>query len=238
MRSRRSKLRIAFFALVLPLPALLFYPEARCQEVQAPVTLTTSNASTTGLSISPDSTDNGTTVTFSAQVAHVQGKAAPTGTVSFYFGDYLLGTAPVKEGSAALDFSTVPVPNGTFGITAHYNGDSNYQPSGSPAHNLKIRCDSNSQTSLAASPSEIYPGTPVSLQADVQPRQGGPSPTGIVLFFEGNHYLGYANVKGTVANFTVNTRYANQGTLYFTAVYLGDKVYLPSLSNSSYSNVD
>jgi hypothetical protein len=238
MRSRSLLKKIASLALVLPLPALLFYPEARCQEVQSPVTLTSSNASTTGLTISPATADNGTPVTFTAKIAPVQGKAAPTGTVSFYFGDYLLGSAPVKDGAANLDFSTVPVPNGTFGITAHYNGDSNYQPSSSGAFNLHIRCDSNSQTSLAASPSQIYPGTPVNLQADVQPRQGGPSPTGIVLFFQGNHYLGWAKVKGTVANFTVNTRYEPRGTLYFTAAYLGDETYLPSLSNTSWSYVN
>jgi hypothetical protein len=238
MRSRPSKIRIALFALVLPLPALLFFPEARCQEAQAPVTLTTANATTTGIAISPDSTDNGTPVTFTASVAPSQGKAAPTGTVGFYFGDYLLGTAPVKNGVASLDFSTAPVPDGTFPITAQYNGDNNYQPSHSGGHNLHIRCDSNSEISLAASPSQIYPGTPVNLQADVQPRQGGPSPTGIVLFFDGNHYLGYANVKGTVANFTVSTRYFPSGTAYFAAVYLGDKIYLPSLSNTSWSYVN
>ncbi len=239
MHSRRSlKSRIAFIALVLPFPALLFFPEARCQDVQQPVTLTAQAASTTGLAISPDSADNGTAVTFTANVTPVQGKPAPTGTVGFYFGDYLLGSAPVKNGTATLDFSTVPVPNGTFPITATYNGDANYQPSHSGGHNLHIRCDSNSQTSLAASPSQIYPGTPINLQADVQPRQGGPSPTGIVLFFDGDHYLGYANVKGTVANFTVSTRYFHSGTAYFAAVYLGDKIYLPSLSNTSWSYVN
>ncbi len=51
--------------------------------------------------------------------------AAPTGSVDFYLGDALIGSAPVSAGTASTISATLP-PVGTNVLTAHYSGDSNY----------------------------------------------------------------------------------------------------------------
>jgi hypothetical protein len=58
------------------------------------------------------------------------GTTPPTGTVSFYDGTTLLGTAPVTAGVATYTTSTLA--SGTQSITAVYSGDSNYMGTASP----------------------------------------------------------------------------------------------------------
>jgi streptogramin lyase len=63
------------------------------------------------------------TVTFTAAVTAAAG--TPTGTVSFYDGSTLLGTAALTSGSAAFTTSSLAV--GMHSITAAYSGDSNFK---------------------------------------------------------------------------------------------------------------
>jgi hypothetical protein len=72
---------------------------------------------------------------------------------------------------------------------------------------------------------------------DKTPNQGGPIPTGTVLFFEGKdcaHYLGSAPLIAGVATLTVATSGLPQGTYQVTSYYTGDSIYLPSTSETDY----
>ncbi|KJY40339.1 hypothetical protein VR41_15120, partial [Streptomyces sp. NRRL B-1568] len=53
-----------------------------------------------------------------------------TGTVSFFDGATLLGSAPLVGGVATLSVSTLSV--GSHSLTATYNGDTNFAGSTSP----------------------------------------------------------------------------------------------------------
>jgi hypothetical protein len=217
---------------------LALVPLAQAQEATVTVGLTASSNSETSLAISPSSVDAGTPVTFKADVQPTQGGPNATGTVSFFYDGYLLGTAPVVGTVATLNFSSSNIPAGTYGIKAYYGGNTKYQPSTSSAAYFTVVCSTNSQTSLSASPGSVEPGNPITLTADVQPKQGGPSATGTVLFFIDNNYVGSATIKNTVAILSVPTGGAAKGKYSINAIYLGAGPYLASASNTAYVTVE
>jgi hypothetical protein len=98
------------------------------------------------------------------------------------------------------------------------------------AHKIKTLTTAPSATSLAVSPSWVFNGTPVTLKADVQPTEGGPTPTGTVTFYGNGFELGTATLSGTTASLTVPTFYLPQGTYEITAVYSGCNSYASSKS--------
>lgn len=83
--------------------------------------------SATGLTSSTDSSVYGQAVTLTADVSStVSGAPIPTGTVTFMEGSTSLGTASLIGGVAR--YTTSSLPAGSHGITATYNGDSNFNP--------------------------------------------------------------------------------------------------------------
>jgi hypothetical protein len=80
------------------------------------------NATTTTLSASSDTVTPPASDTLSATVTReVSGN--PTGTVTFYDGALVVGTAPLENGTATLAASSKNVPAGQYSITAKYSGD-------------------------------------------------------------------------------------------------------------------
>ncbi|MGI8679413.1 MAG: Ig-like domain repeat protein, partial [Jatrophihabitans sp.] len=108
-------------------------------QVQRTVTVTKAPTTTT-LTVNPPSPAINQPTTLTATVHYSGSGVAPTGTVSFYDGTTLLGTAPVQpDGAATL---TTTFGGGPHSITATYNGDSNYLPStSSPATPVNVTCD-------------------------------------------------------------------------------------------------
>jgi YVTN family beta-propeller protein len=96
-------------------------------------TLTVSQALTTvTLGVSPASVVYGNAATLTATVS-----AGATGTVSFYQGSTLLGTATVSGSTATLPISNLPA--GTHNnLTAVYSGDSNFAQATSAAQLLTV----------------------------------------------------------------------------------------------------
>ncbi|MDP9118111.1 MAG: Ig-like domain-containing protein, partial [Actinomycetota bacterium] len=108
-------------------------------QVQRTVTVTKA-ATTTTLTVNPPSPAVNQATTLTATVHYSGNGAAPTGTVSFYDGATLLGTAPVQaDGTATLVTS---FGGGPHSITAVYSGDTNYVGSTSnPATPVNVFCD-------------------------------------------------------------------------------------------------
>jgi Bacterial Ig-like domain (group 3) len=90
-------------------------------------TVATTPSSTT-LTASATQITSGAPVTLTATVASTSaGAAAPTGSVNFYNGATLLGTAPLTSSVAALTTSALPA--GTDSVSATYTGSSIFAPS-------------------------------------------------------------------------------------------------------------
>ena len=97
-----------------------------------PTTTSLTQSSTTSLAARP--------VTLTATVSAAAGAyAVPTGTVEFYEGTALVGSAPLTAGSATLTTTQLRRP-GNLSLTARYAGDTWNQPSTSPivVHELKF----------------------------------------------------------------------------------------------------
>ncbi len=91
---------------------------------------TSITATTTTLTSSPNPSNFGQAVIFTATVTAQQGfyKGTPTGTVSFYDGTTNIGNSNLNSnGVATLTTSSLSV--GTHSMTATYNGDTDFAPS-------------------------------------------------------------------------------------------------------------
>jgi hypothetical protein len=62
----------------------------------------------------------------------------PKGTVDFFYGPDLLGTAALVDGTAELDESSAGVAHGSYGITAKYSGDGAHSASTSNAVDVVV----------------------------------------------------------------------------------------------------
>jgi hypothetical protein len=97
---------------------------------------------------------------------------------------------------------------------------------------VALGSDKPTITSIAASPSSVFQGTPVTITADVQTAVGGTAPTGTVSFYVcSGTYLGTATLFDTTASITAPTLKIAPGTYLVKAVYSGDSQYASSSSS-------
>lgn len=96
-------------------------------------------ASTTSLIASPNPAYSGQALTMTASVASVaQGLGTPTGSITFFDGTTLIGSAALNSsGSAALSTSSLSL--GSHSLTAVYSGDSNFSGSTSSSVQLTVQ---------------------------------------------------------------------------------------------------
>ena len=107
-------------------------------QVQWPVTVTKA-ATTTTLTVNPPSPALNQATTLTATVHHTGTGVAPTGSVSFYDGTTLLGTATVQPDATATLVTSFG--GGAHSITAVYDGDTHYLGStSSPAATFTTAC--------------------------------------------------------------------------------------------------
>ena len=106
-------------------------------------------STTTLNSLTPTKVTHGQPVTFSVTVAPKSGSVTPTGTVSL-----LGGPTSSNQGIAGFNLSggtfsgtTDLLPGGTYSVTAHYPGDSAYEPSDSSPISVTVGKE-NSQPQL------------------------------------------------------------------------------------------
>lgn len=114
----------------------------------------------------------------------------PTGTVKFYDGSTLLGTATLNDGIALFYANNLAL--GAHTITAQYSGDANFY--NNPSNSFPVTVgQTKSISEIAASSNPINYGNSVTLSARVD--TGGAAPTGSVTFEDGAVSLGTATLS-------------------------------------------
>jgi len=177
--------------------------------------VTVLTATTTTLSGS-SSGSYGQTATLTATVAPAPA-GSPAGTVSFYSGSALLGTAPVSGGVATLGVTTLAL--GSDAITAIYSGNALYATSTTAAP--FVYTVGQAATATVLSSSNIAPnyGQAIVLTATVTPASTD-SPAGTVKFYQGSTLLGTVSLSGQgTATLSLSTLVSGTDTV--TAVYSG-----------------
>jgi len=163
----------------------------------------------------------------------------PTGTVTFTATNTstgvitTLGSGTViwdgdaKDDGEAFVSSSVPLAVGTYTITAHYSGDSNYSAATSTVMTLTVT-RAPTTTSLTSSGPSVY-GQSVTFTATVT-TSGSGTPTGTVTFLDGTTAIGSGTLNGSgVATFSTTSLTA--GTHSITAAYSGDTNFNASTSS-------
>jgi len=191
-------------------------------EATKSVSFTIWAATTTTLTVSPNPTLNGKTVTLTANVASSPAGTA-TGSVTFKNGATTLGTVALSGGVAKLSTSSLPV--GHDGLTASYGGVSLYFPSVSATVTEVV--NESTTTSIASSLNPAVYDKTVVFTAKVTPSISG-IPTGTVKFLDGATTLGTATLSSGSATFSIHTLAAGAHTI--TAEYLGNATYVSSTS--------
>jgi hypothetical protein len=161
-------------------------------------------------------------VTFTATLAAIGKGAVPTGTVTFEDGGTVLQTVTVVNGQASYTTSFPAVAN--HFITAAYSGDGTYAPGSTTLVESVLY---GSTTAVVSSPNPSVFGQPVTLTATVSPvAPGSGTPTGKVVFLDGTHLLGYAQLTNGQAAITVSS--LSVGKHSIQANYSGDIFFVPS----------
>jgi hypothetical protein len=169
-------------------------------------------SSTTTLAISANPVTIGNALTLTATVST---SGNPTGTVTFFDGNTMLGSAAVLNGQAVFTTSALTV--GGHSLTARYGGDSTFVNSTSAAVAVTVS-QAASGTSLTSSSNPANYGNAVTLTAAVDSLFAGAS--GTVTFRDGSTLLGVVTLNNGVATLVVANFTAGGHSL--TAVYSGD----------------
>lgn len=153
---------------------------------------------------------------FTATVAADPGNVGiPTGTVVFLDGSVPKGTVPLINGVATLDATLTST--GTHVIAARFSGDAAFLPSSSQT---EVQVTGAPTTLILNAPTNDAPGAAIALTAAVT-SEGG-TPTGQILFFDGNSGLGAAPIDDSgIAILRVDTLAAGVHSL--VASYPGDE---------------
>ncbi len=172
----------------------------------------------TALTSSVNPSVYGQAVTFTATVTQASGTTKPTGTVTFYDGMAVLGTANLSSGKATFKTSTVAV--GSQAITASYGGSGTFAASTSAVLVQTVNQDGTT-TALSTSVDPSVFGQKVTFTATVSAvAPGTGKPSGAVTFLNGSTVLGTGTLSGGKATFSSTT--LTPGSYSITASYGGD----------------
>ncbi|MBA0086494.1 MAG: Ig-like domain repeat protein, partial [Acidobacteria bacterium Pan2503] len=171
----------------------------------------------------------GQAVPFVATVQPASGGAV-TGSVTFYDGTNVLGTASVVNNNNQQNIAQLTAAGllgGTHSITAVYSGDANYTGSTSSALTETVNAAS-STVSIATSQNPATFGQSITLTASVTPSISGDQASGTVTFYDGVTSLGAANLSSNSAQLSVSNLAI--GSHSITAKYAGDANFAGSTS--------
>ena len=137
-----------------------------------------------------------------------------TGIVTFLDGSTRLGTAPLANGSAAMN--AIFAGAGIHNITALYSGNATFLPS---SESIPLQVTALVTRSALVAPATAAPGSAITLTATVS--SAGGVPTGSVVFLDGTTQLGTSPLDdagvATLRNNTLAT-----GSHSLTSSYTGD----------------
>lgn len=179
----------------------------------------------TSLSTSANPAALGSLITLTAVVSG-NGDTTPNGTIRFFDGTGMLGTATTNSaGKAVFTISTLAL--GSHSLTAAFTGDVSNSPSTSAVLVQVIKQAPAIVLVSGANPANTT--TPVTFTATVTASQI--QPTGNVAFSDGASVFGNGAVNGSgIATFTTSALSA--GTHAITATYQGDTNTLAVTSNT------
>jgi len=184
---------------------------------------------TTTLTDTPDPSVIGQSVTLVATVVGdlSQVTVFPTGTVTFYSLNTVLGTAPVDEfGNATVVYSQLPV--GISPVHAMYSGSSSHGASYVTELREHTVNKGNTATTLSA-PAFATPQAQVVLTATVAVTAPAMADLhGTVSFYDGSNFLGTATLASGEA--TLSVQFSMVGAHIITAIYTGNGELNPSVS--------
>ncbi len=182
------------------------------QDVQA-------GSTTSVVTSSLNPSNYGNSVTFTAQVTP-GGTAAPTGTVNFLDNGQIIGSGTLSGTPAQATFTISTLQVGAHPITAAYLGDTNNGPSTSPAPLDQVVNQTETSTTVSATPTPGIAGAPETISATVSVVQGSATVTGTVTFSSGGAVIGSATIgAGGVATITPTLA---PGSYEIVASYGGD----------------
>jgi len=182
------------------------------------------NTTTTKLTANPNPVVVGHALTLTVHV-NPTFKGTPTGTVAFYDGATLLGTATLSGGM--VQFVTTTLTAGSHTLTAVYEGDPVFQGSTSAAVTEQVN-QAIATVSEVTSLSPAYVFQAFVLTATVN-ADGGVVATGTISFVQSGTTL--ATIALVNGQATLTTSLTAAGTFRITANYSGDQNYK---TNSSY----
>jgi hypothetical protein len=148
----------------------------------------------------------------------------PSGTVTFYSGSKVLGTASLSSGAAEI---VLELPVASYSITAVYGGKYSYAGSTSKAVALLIEKAASSTEVMALTPNPSSFEESVTITATVASLAGG-TPTGTLTFENGSTVLGTATLNKGTATFVTTAHPVGSNSI--KAVYGGSADYLGSTS--------
>ena len=169
------------------------------------------------------------------------GALAPSGSVTFYSGGTVVGTANLNQqvypaystdsGTVAFTLPASQLIIGSNSITVSYGGDANYAASTSTATTVTVTgaTQTASATTLTLSSAAGAEGSAFSFMASVSPHS--PLPTGSITFLSDGQPAGpsvtLASATASATNYNLTIA---PGTHLITAVYSGDPNYKSSAS--------
>jgi len=186
------------------------------------------------LAITPTSSEHGSAVTATIQVAPGSGSGTPTGDVALMAvtssgATIGVGLAtPLVSGSVSVPLSTLPA--GTYQIYARYGGDDTYGASSSNLVSMTIGSESSKTTlqsliifdgNYASGGTSFQYGTVLYLDVTVAGTSGNGAPTGTVTLKNGNSTIATQTIVST------NSSPASLATGSDTIFMIGQNVSLP-----------
>ena len=167
----------------------------------------------------------GQSVSFTAVVSSAAG--TPIGSITFYDGTTVLGTATLNASGWAV-LSTSALSTATHSITAVYGGGTNFQSSTSFGFSQVVNRAATS-TTLSSSPNPSLFGQAVTLTATVNATNS--VPTGTITFSDGTTVLGSSQTNSSGRAVLVVTTLAVGGHT-LRATYAGGGDWLGSTSSA------
>jgi len=162
-------------------------------------------------------------------VARQSSPITPTGQVSFYDGNNLLGTVSITGTGGIATFTTSALNQGIHPITAVYAGDAIFTPAITNAvYEVVNRDPTATAVTLTTGTNPSIAGDSLTFTATVTSQFPG-TPSGVVQFKDGNMFLG-AGVPGGPGIWTFTTAALTTGPHAITAIYGGDINFFPSVS--------